>query len=328
MKELISVIVPVYNVEDYLDECIQSVIRQSYKNLEIILVDDGSTDSCGSLCDKYPERDKRIKVVHKANGGLSDARNAGLEIATGDYIAFVDSDDFIDETMYAELHACFTTCPEAIIVSSPLKRTLNNTTSIWRIGRVDYEDGKSISINDYMRLFLSFQIDNSVCNKLFKREFIQSGFKKGRNNEDYLFMYYNCKRWYSSDAKLTMCSKPYYNYRLRGNSICHQDRNIMNPLLIDMAYNCEEILEDLREWKNDLFQIVWSKLESVVLKAKGQMILYPKSKIVYPRESDYINSLLWNKLSLFKKRTSLLNRVKIIIFRFIPFVWKLKSQQK
>ena len=103
MNPLISVIVPVYKVEKYLDECVQSIINQTYRNLEIILVDDGSPDLCPAICDKYAEIDKRVVVIHKQNGGFCSARNAALTIAKGDYIGFVDSDDFIANTMYEEL---------------------------------------------------------------------------------------------------------------------------------------------------------------------------------------------------------------------------------
>ena len=99
-KDLISVIVPVYNVEKYLDRCVESIVNQTYRNLEIILVDDGSPDNCPVICDKWAERDCRVKVIHKQNGGLSDARNAGMEIATGELIGFVDSDDWIEPEMY------------------------------------------------------------------------------------------------------------------------------------------------------------------------------------------------------------------------------------
>ena len=102
--EKISVIVPVYNVEDYLEECIESILGQTYKNLEIILVDDGSTDNSSKICDTYEKKDNRIKVIHKENGGLSSARNNGLKHITGDYISFVDSDDFINKTMYEKLY--------------------------------------------------------------------------------------------------------------------------------------------------------------------------------------------------------------------------------
>ena len=93
--DLISVIVPVYKVEKYLDKCVQSIVDQTYRNLEIILVDDGSPDNCPAMCDAWAEKDDRIRVIHKENGGLSDARNAGMAIATGEYIGFVDSDDWI-----------------------------------------------------------------------------------------------------------------------------------------------------------------------------------------------------------------------------------------
>ena len=104
MQELlISVIVPVYKVEKYLNRCVNSIINQIYKNLEIILIDDGSPDKCPYICDEWSKRDSRIKVLHKQNGGLSDARNAGLKIATGEFIGFVDSDDWIAPEMYERL---------------------------------------------------------------------------------------------------------------------------------------------------------------------------------------------------------------------------------
>ena len=104
MSDLISVIVPIYNVEFYLRRCVDSILKQTYKNLEIILVDDGSEDSCGTICDAYARNDKRIIVIHKKNGGLSDARNAGLEIIKGKYVTFVDSDDWIEATYVERLY--------------------------------------------------------------------------------------------------------------------------------------------------------------------------------------------------------------------------------
>ena len=97
---MISVIVPIYKVEAYLDRCVQSIVNQTYRNLEIILVDDGSPDNCGAMCDTWAKKDERIKVIHKQNGGLSDARNAGMASANGAYIGFIDSDDYIAPEMY------------------------------------------------------------------------------------------------------------------------------------------------------------------------------------------------------------------------------------
>ena len=95
MEDLITVIVPIYNVELYLRKCIDSITGQSYKNLEIILVDDGSQDKCGLICDEYAEKDSRVRVIHKENGGLSDARNAALDVMKGEYVTFIDSDDYV-----------------------------------------------------------------------------------------------------------------------------------------------------------------------------------------------------------------------------------------
>ena len=103
---LVSVIVPVYNVEAYLDECLESICSQTYRNLEIILADDGSTDKSGEICDIWQAKDPRIRVIHQQNAGVSCARNAGLEICTGDLISFVDSDDWLDLQMFEKLVSC------------------------------------------------------------------------------------------------------------------------------------------------------------------------------------------------------------------------------
>ena len=97
MEDLISVVVPIYNVENYIKKCVDSILSQTYKNLEIILVDDGSPDNCPQICDEYAQKDNRIKVIHKENGGLSDARNAGIDISKGKFITFIDSDDYIEK---------------------------------------------------------------------------------------------------------------------------------------------------------------------------------------------------------------------------------------
>lgn len=115
-KDLISIIVPVYNVEEYLDRCICSIVNQTYKNIEIILVDDGSEDESGKKCDEWKYKDTRIKVIHKENGGLSDARNIGIKNAVGELIGFIDSDDYINETFYEKLYyALITTNADMVI---------------------------------------------------------------------------------------------------------------------------------------------------------------------------------------------------------------------
>ena len=101
---MVSVIIPVYNVQEYLARCVDSVLSQTYTNLEIILVDDGSLDMSGDMCDDYAHKDSRVRVVHKSNGGLSDARNAGLDIASGNYVAFIDADDYVHHQFVEKLY--------------------------------------------------------------------------------------------------------------------------------------------------------------------------------------------------------------------------------
>ncbi len=131
---VLSVIIPCYNVEKYLDRCLRSIVNQTYENLEIILVDDGSPDSSGRLCDDWAARDRRIKVAHKQNGGLGFARNSGLEIATGDYIAFVDSDDYIDLSMYEKL----------------MDKAKEHNADIAYCGHIkQLHNGENVSVNDF-----------------------------------------------------------------------------------------------------------------------------------------------------------------------------------
>lgn len=185
-KDLISIIVPVYNVEAYLDRCMESILKQTYKRLEIILVDDGSTDSSGEKCDAYAKQDSRIKVMHKKNGGLSDARNAGLALATGDYIGYVDSDDWIEPDMYQSLYDA---CAEhdAELAVCRYFREYQDRTETGGTGKI-----VPLSRDELLKIYISgndeYVIYNSVWSKLFKRELVADLiFPKGRNSEDIMY---------------------------------------------------------------------------------------------------------------------------------------------
>jgi len=181
---LISVIVPVYNVEKYLDACVSSIIGQTYSNLEIILVDDGSNDKSPSICDKYAQTDNRVKVIHKTNGGQSAARNDGINIAHGDFIGFIDSDDVIKPEFYQCLYDSITS-----------ERTLPSNSVIY----ID-ENGNELSeqprcerklyqSKEYARSLLLYTGDCSVWSKLFpKHVFDEYRFDTTLLNEDYKFM--------------------------------------------------------------------------------------------------------------------------------------------
>ena len=290
---MISIIIPIYKVEQYLDECVTSVIKQTYKDIEIILVDDGSPDSCPQKCDEWAKKDGRIKVVHKKNGGLSSARNAGLKVAIGEYIGFVDSDDYVDETMYEDLMQVMDLNEKTMVVSSPIIRNTDGVFTPYKVGTYDYKDGDTMSFDEYMKLFLGMNMDATVWNKLYKREFIQTMFREGRNNEDYLFMYYNVKNVFNTDKLLAVTDKAHYYYRDNAQSICHQAATSVNRLFFDELYNMVEISEDLKKWNPQLNDRIVPKLEGKLINACDQMLKFPVLRERRPEDCRFVESVLF-----------------------------------
>lgn len=227
-KPLISIIVPVYNVEKYLDRCIKSILQQTFKDFELILVDDGSTDGSEAICNQYRDIDNRIKVIHKENGGLSSARNAGLDIARGMYIGFVDSDDYINNKMYE------------ILLDELIKN--DSDLSICKLVRVrdDYKvDNKKVKIVEknynnleaLEELYRSNSVDFIVAwNKLYKSEILRDiRYPIGKKYEDEFVIHKilnKCKR-------VTYINQEMYYYYQRENSIINSKFSIKD---IDKLY--------------------------------------------------------------------------------------------
>ncbi len=179
----ISVVIPVYNVEKYLPRCLDSVINQTYTDLEIILVDDGSTDGCGEICDEYAAADKRIRVIHKTNGGLSDARNAGIEIASGEYITFIDSDDSVSGSC-VELLLKTAEKYDADIVQGRYTSRLEELGTL--SGSISVMTGEEA----FRQIMLFGDITVNAWAKLYRTRLFDSiRFPKGRINEDSLTTY-------------------------------------------------------------------------------------------------------------------------------------------
>lgn len=211
----ITVIIPVYKVEEYLDKCVQSVVKQTYKNLEIILVDDGSPDNCPKMCDDWAKKDARIKVIHKENGGLSSARNAGLDIATGEYITFLDSDDYIDlemiETLYTQVRrfsADVAMCRFKFVYPNGEEKNI-------------YIEDDEVTVHnqlDLVNLLLENRDTSLVlsCAKLYKKSiFDKLRFEMGKLHEDEFILLDVIERTNS----LIIVNKCFYNYLKRPDSI-------------------------------------------------------------------------------------------------------------
>jgi glycosyltransferase involved in cell wall biosynthesis len=246
-NDLISIIIPVYKVEEYLEKCIESVLKQTYTNLQIILVDDGSPDNCGKICDEYAKKDSRIEVIHKVNGGLSDARNVGIAKAKGKYIGFVDSDDYIKEDMYE------------ILIN--LIKEYDADVSICNL--YDVIDGKEYirnnenGIQEYSRLeilkevLLDKNIQSYAWNKLYKKElFDEIKYPIGKKYEDIGTTFYVFEKC----NKIVVTSKPEYYYLKRSDSLVNNvtESTVLDytDIIIQRYLYTQKNIEELRKYNN------------------------------------------------------------------------------
>ena len=278
MKKLISVVLPIYNVENYIEKCMESVLNQTYKNIEIILVDDGSPDNCPIICDQYVKEDNRVKVVHKENGGLSDARNAGIKVANGDYITFIDSDDYVDKD-YVEF----------------LYNTIEETDADIAIGghRVIYDSGKIIEKETHEnsvlepkkvleRILYDDGIDLSAWGKLYKRYlFNDIKFPKGRLFEDSATTYMLVDK----ANKIAINSISKYNYIIRKNSISNAK---FSPKKMDLITSTREMSEYVKNKYPDLKNAANRRLMYAYLSTLSQLA---KCKEKYPKEEKEMKKL-------------------------------------
>ena len=227
VDNLISVVVPIYNMEKYLKKCVNSIRSQTYHNLEILLIDDGSTDKSLKICKELSKGDKRIKVYHKQNGGLSDAKNYGIKKAKGDYITFVDSDDWVEKDMYYAM----------------LSKMIETSSNIIICGRfLDYEDGSSITTNYHQEMVMNTEesivqlnsfscFDMSSCDKLYERALFEGiEFPYGKKCEDA----YTTYRLFAKSKRVTFIPNCFYHYFQRQNSISRSSN-----INIDYIYAAE-----------------------------------------------------------------------------------------
>ena len=268
---LISVIVPVYNVEKYLDRCVESIVNQTYTNLEIILVDDGSPDNCPAMCDAWAERDNRIKVIHKENGGVSSARNIGIKAATGDYISFVDSDDYISALMFETLYSNFDLDIDLVcslyydfdLVKAPHINEFVKRFFVYQNCEDLLIKGNRVALENYFSgLFISF----SPFGKLYKNRIITDNnilFDESKKiGEDYIFNYYYLLH---SHSVISLNNYLYYYFQRSDSAFHNISINVINrwennvELLssIEQIFGRDRVFISCLKWHfNDLFSIL------------------------------------------------------------------------
>lgn len=273
----ISVIVPVYNVEEYLYKCIDSILAQTFKNFELILVDDGSPDNCPSICDEYAKKDERIKVIHQENQGLSGARNTGINIAKGKYITFVDSDDIINK-FYLEILYKNITDEDCDISICDYYSFYKDTSDLLddNVQQINLLTGKQASKEIYGLKNVKFVI---ACGKLYKSYLFNNyRFPIGKINEDEFLTY---KLFYKSKRIVESSDKLYY-YRRRGNSITNSIFSLKN---YDAVLALEERMEFYKQKDEvELLELTKRKYELVI---SMYSIKARKSKIYHLVEKKY-----------------------------------------
>lgn len=238
-EETISVIIPIYNMEAHLSRCVDSVLTQSYGTLEILLVDDGSTDGSGRLCDGYARQDQRVRVIHKENGGLSSARNAGLSAAQGAYLSLVDSDDWLEPETYRDMMNLLRQTGADMLCAG--RFDVDSVTGEKTVGlcppRQEVISGQELA----RRIFLWEGADSSACDKLYRRALFDNiRYPEGMTCEDVPVTYRLCLR----AEKAAMLPRPVYNYYHRPESI---STTAISEKNFHFAVHTEQILKDIAQ---------------------------------------------------------------------------------
>lgn len=300
---LISIIIPVYNVEKYIDECVGSVCKQSYKNVEIILVDDGAKDTSGMMCDRWAEKDSRIQVIHKENGGLSDARNTGLKAALGEYVMFVDSDDILSDKIVECLYSSIRDSKAQISICDPIHLRPDDIPKYQASNEIKvYNAEDALCEMMYQTSFLF-----SAWGKLYERRLFDSvSFPIGLLFEDVAIMYKlfaQCDKIVYLDAKL-------YGYLHRENSITTSKFTKRDCDILDI---CEKQVEFGRGFSQNVY------CAAVTYQVVGALRVYLNAPytVEYAEKIKYSKDIIRSNLKevLKNKRSRLKLRISLILFR-------------
>lgn len=319
---LISVIIPVYNVEDYLHYAIESLEKQTYKNFEIILVNDGSTDDSGELCYEYSEKYSNVRVFHKENGGLSDARNFGVQKAKGEFITFLDPDDYL-EAYSLELLAGIQEMYDCDIVSTRVKATeLYNVYSNHSLTEEDFKNVILMDCDIFLEeAFYDKVATVSACGKLYRRSILEISFPKGRIYEDL----YIVSEHVGKANKIVHTPLQIYNYYKRQGSIVNSKFTSKQYDFFDAINHNRTVIKDKYSDKKSLENAVNAK------EVVGGVKICNTAYLTNFNDVNKINNILKkNKMSiLLNKRINIKFKIKYILFILSPKIfYSVKNMKK
>lgn len=313
---MISVIVPIYNVEEYLPACIESILNQTYKNLEILLIDDGSTDNSGKICDEYAKQDKRCIVVHQQNKGVSETRNTGLNHATGEYISFIDGDDYIHPQMLEILYEALQkgdydfsmilykevyTKEKFSVISDYVYQEINQDQLIYNLYN------SSLKNNIYPEI--NFHV---IWNKLYKKNFIGTLSFIKTSSEDTVFnnsLYLKCK-------KAIIINQKMYYWVQRPTSITHQgiDSTYINRIL--SYYQCLKATPLNHKYRTIILERLYKSMVTYKFNARKSPLVLEVRKI-----NKFIKKETFTEF-LLKSHIPVINKIKIFLPLYFPFIFK------
>lgn len=291
MNSLISIVVPLYNVEQYLQKCVDSLINQTYKNLEIILVDDGSPDNCPKICDEYAKQDIRIKVIHKENGGLSDARNAGMKVARGEYISFIDSDDWIKSEMIEDMYNRMIEDNSDLVSSGVIWVDVDGT----EIRTATVSENCVLNTEQAMKeLINDGKLKQHVWNKLYKTDLIKNiPFDKGKYHEDVFWSY----KVIGESKRISIEKNSYYFYVQRSESIMGEKYSAKRLDALDaMELRCEYMKEKFPKLYNNALTVyigscMYHLQLALTAGADKEVISNIKNRIGYRKNGNVFENL-------------------------------------
>lgn len=298
---LISIVVPIYNTQSTVERCISSIRNQTFEDFELILVNDGSVDLSGDICDRLSKEDERIRVIHKENGGLSSARNAGIEVAEGQYIAFVDSDDFIETDMYDCLIEAIERNQVPLAIAGRYVHDGNSVTH-----QLTLSSETIFSAEEALERLLTWNaIDSSACDKLFQRELFRNiRFPLGRYNEDIFIM----SGILSEAGRVVHIGAPKYHYVYRQNSITQESFSPKKMDLLDATNNVLEFVQEkhpILKPKAQYFHasgIIYLYELLLSSTSRGDYLEYRKK--LHRELSSYLGLLLFSKCTSPKQKIS------------------------
>lgn len=306
MQEKISIVVPIYNVEKELDRCLQSLLRQTYKNIEIILVDDGSPDRCPLLCDEYAQKDSRVRVIHKKNGGLSDARNVGLQATTGEYVLYIDSDDYIDLDSCERFLKATEQQKVDIVVGSAIMEKSDGSCE--KMLHTATPSGIIYNASEFIEKSIrAYQWYAPACFNMYRRDFLLQNelfFKVGIYFEDMQML----PRVFLAAQKIACIDGVFYHYVVRENSIMTSQKDIKKK---------NNSIQNLREWKEQFDQVYDEKVKK---------ILYGMLLKCYLHECRIYNITTWeiegiNIKFVMKYSLNFREKLKGVVFTFFPYIF-------